>query len=84
MNIKTVPEWTYVNIPAALAGDVEEWFTQNNITEYSFMTTEETPDDVPAGLHYPGIDTYDPDEIVVIKSHMDHDMLDKVCRKIFG
>ena len=84
MNIKTVTDWTYVNIPAALAETVEEWFTENNITEYSFITTEETPDNVSAGLHYPGIDTYDPDEITVIKSHIDQTQLDEICRKLFG
>lgn len=84
MNIKRVPDWSYVNIPAVLAEDVEKWFDQQNITEYSLITTEETPDNIPAGLHYPGIDTYDPDEIVVIKSHIDHDQLDMICRWLYG
>ncbi len=83
MNINKVTDWTYVNVPAVMAEDVENWFAQQNITEYSLMSTEDTPDDVPAGLHYPYIDTYDPDEILVIKSHIDHNQLDLICRGIW-
>lgn len=84
MELTIVSDWTYVNIPIVLAEDVGNWFSQNNITEYSFLTTEETPDNVPAGVHYPGIDTYDPDEILVIKSHIESKQLDEICRQLYG